>query len=145
MRSLSDALLDLAARVKAIEESARAAKDESQAVLEERRRTIQNALDAQVREFESTVDKAEESVQHWWRETRGAVEGQVRAIREDIARWRAQRDVAGAERAAKVAEEEAAAAMEMATYTLNLAEFAAVDAALARAEARSLAEGGAAR
>lgn len=141
MRSLSDALLNLAARVSAIEESAKAAKDESQTVLEERRRRIQDALDAQVKEFEATVGKAEDSVQHWWVETRGAVEKQVRTIREDIARWRSERSVTGAERAAKVAEEEAEAAMELANYTLNVAEFAAVDAALARAEAKQLAEG----
>lgn len=143
MKSLSDALLDLAARVSAIEESARAAKDESQALLEDRRRRVQDALDAQVKEFEATVDKAEGSVQHWWLETRSAVERQVQTVREDIARWRAERNVDGAERAAKVAEEQAEAAIELATYNLNVAEFAAVDAALARAEAKSLSEGAA--
>ena len=143
MKSLSDALLDLAARVSAIEESARAAKDESQAMLEDRRRKVQDALDAQAREFEARVDKAEGSVQHWWHETRGAVERQVQTIREEIARWRAERNVEGAERAAEVAEEEAEAAIELATYSLNVAEFAAVDAALARAEAKSLSEGAA--
>ena len=143
MKSLSDALLNLAARVSAIEESARAAKGESQAMLEDRRRKVQDALDAQAREFEATVDKVEGSVQHWWLETRGAVERQVQTVREDIARWRAERNVEGAERAVKVAEEGAAAAIELANYTLNVAEFAAVDAALARAEAKGLSEGAA--
>ena len=139
MKPMSESLMDLAARVKELEASAAAARDKNRAALEARRHEIEDAIDREVKEFEATATEATAKARAWWADTRTAIERQVAARRADYEKWRAEHREERAERIAEFAEEDAEAAMALATYCLNAAEWAAVDAALARAEAEDIA------
>lgn len=140
MKKLSDALADLQAKVKEAQQSAKDMIEENDAMLQERWLRSQEAIRAQGERFDASVEEMDESARQWGRDVRGAVDGQYRKVSDDIARRRAESDVAAAEDAAVLAEEYAAAVSELGRYTVQHAEDAAIQAAQARAEAFVLRE-----
>ena len=140
MKRLSESLTELAARVSSLESTVEATLEENQASLEKRRGEVENAIDREVKEFESAASEAEVNLRNWWIETKGSIERGVDEIRDDRTERQAKRKVAKARRAAEAAEEDAVAAVALAMYCLNVAEYAVVDAALARANADAIAE-----
>jgi hypothetical protein len=117
VKLLSESLEDLAARVKALEDTAATALDANRAVLEERRREVEAAFESAINELQAAVRDAGATALERWNER---------------ATERAEGD-------ADFAEKDAAVATALAAYCLNVAEYAVVDAALARAEADELA------
>jgi hypothetical protein len=135
MKSMSESLYELAARIKKLEDSAAAVREKNRAALQERRQEIESTVDSEVKEFEA----ATADVRSWWADTKGSIERQVAAMRADLEKRKAEHRKERAQRLADMAEDDAAAAVALATYCLNAAEWAVVDAALARAEADELA------
>ena len=135
MKPMSDSLADLATRVKELEDSAAAARDDNRAALEARHHALENAIDREVKEFQAAADGAAVRAATWWTDTRDSIERQITAMRTDVQQRKAEHRQDRAERRAETAEEDATAAIALAAYCLDAAEWAVVDAVLARAEA----------
>ena len=139
MKSMSQSLEALAARAKVLEDSATTTFEADRADLEKRRNEIDEALKADVSEFESAVRKAAEAGRTWWNETKAAMKRPLDEVRAHVEKRESQHELHHALRLAEAAEEDAAAATEVAAYFLDVAEYTLIDAALARMAADDLA------
>jgi len=139
MKSLSESLRDLAARVKQLDDSAAAVQERNRAALQKRREELDAAIDREVQEFDKTTAEAKEAARSWWSDTKGSIERQIAAMRVDFENRQAEHQQHNAEGAAQAAEEDAALAVTLATYCVDAAEWAVVRAELARGEADQLA------
>ena len=139
MKRFSESVEELATRVAALEESATAAYVEDRAKLEQRRQEIEAAFDTGVDEFESDIRDAAAAGRTWWEETKASIVRPFAELRERHEKRQSEHEVKRAIRAADDAEEDAVAAIDLAAYCLNVAEYAVVDAALARMAADDLA------
>lgn len=139
MKKLSESLLDLAARVKRVEDSAAAVQERNRAALEARRGELEAAIEQEKVELEAAATTARGSARGWWSETKSSIERQIAEMRADFENWQAERKEESAERAAEDAEDDAVVAITLAGYCLDAAEWAVVRAALSRADADLLA------
>lgn len=139
MKTMSESLMELAPRVKQLEDSASAVRDKNRTALQTRHQQLENAIDRGVKEFETTATEGAAKTGTWWADTKNSIESQVSAMRADVQERKAEHKQDRAERRAELAEQDAAAAIALASHCLNAAEWAVVDAALARAEAEELA------
>jgi hypothetical protein len=139
MKPLSQSLEELAARVKVLEDSATATFDADRIKLEKRRHEIDDAIKSDVSEFDSAVREAAQAGRTWWNDTKVSMKRPLDEVRARVDRRQSEHELHRALRAAEAAEEDAAAAVEVAAYFLNVAEFAIIDAALARMAADDLA------
>ena len=138
MQKLSAALLDLASRVKRVEDSAAAVEEKNRAKLQARREELEAAIDDSHIELAAAATQAKESTRSKWSQVKTAIEGQVSDMRADFAKWQAEIKEDRAERAAEDAEYDAVVAVNLAAYCLDAAEWAVVQAELARREADQL-------
>ena len=139
MKPLSESLEALAARVKVLEDSATATFEADRAKLEKRRHEIDDAFKTEVGEFESAAREAVDAGRTWWNDTKASMKRPLDEVRTRIEKRQSEHEVHRAERVAAAAEEDAAAAIALAAYFLNVAEYAVIDAALARIAADDLA------
>lgn len=139
MRKLSESLLDLAGRVKNIEDSAAAVQEKNREKLQARRDELDAAIEQEKIELQAAAALAKEDVRSWWSETKSSIERQINSMRADFEKWQGDMKEKSAERAAENAEEDAVAAITLAAYCLDAAEWAAVRAELARGEVDQLA------
>jgi hypothetical protein len=139
MKPLSESLMDLAARVKRLEDSAAAVQEHNQTALHKRREELDAAIDREVKELERTTAEAKEAARSWWSDTKGSIERQITAMRADFQKRQAEHKQQNAEWAAQSAEEDAAVAATLAGYCVDAAEWAVVRAELARGEVDQLA------
>jgi ElaB/YqjD/DUF883 family membrane-anchored ribosome-binding protein len=145
MKKLSQSLEHLAARVKTLEDSAAAAIEADRTKLEQRRHEIDDTIKSGLDEFDSAVQDAAQAGRTWWNDARSAMKRPLDEVRARVEKRQSEHELHRAQRAADAAEEDAAAAVEVATYFLNVAEYAVVDAALARMAADHLAVADSAR
>jgi hypothetical protein len=131
MRNLSDALIDLAGRVKRVEDSAEAVQEKNRAALQSRREELEAAIEESKIELEAAATQAKDATRGWWSKT-------TSSIQADFAEWQAEMKEKNAERAAEDAEDDAVVAVSLAAYCLDAAEWAVVRAELARGEADQL-------
>jgi gas vesicle protein len=131
MNNLSDALIDLAGRVKRVEDSAAAVQKENRAALQSRREELEAAIEESKVELEAAATHAKDATRGWWSKT-------TSSIQADFAEWQADMKETNAERAAEDAEDDAVVAVSLAAYCLDAAEWAVVRAELARGEADQL-------
>jgi hypothetical protein len=139
MKSLSQSLEELAARVTVLEESATATFEADRAKLEKRRHEIDDAINSEVDEFDSAVREAAAAGRTWWNDTKASMKRPLDEIRARVDRRPSEHELHRALRTAEAAEEDAASAIEVAAYFLNVAEYAVIDATLARMAADDLA------
>ena len=139
MKKLSESLEALSARVRKLEDSATAAFESDRGELELRRREIDAALTADSNEFEATVRQAADAGRSWWNDTTDALARPIRALRNRHEERQSEHELHRAIRIAEAAEEDAAVAIEISTHWLNIAEYAVIDATLARMAADDLA------
>ena len=140
MSSMSESLDKLAARVRKLEESASAVREKNRAVLQERRQAIEEQIDSEVKDFQTSAADTKAGVQTWWEDTKGSVERQIAAMRADHDERKFEHQTERMEHRAERAEDDAAAAIVLAAYAVDAAEWAVVDAALSRAEADEFAD-----
>ena len=139
MQKLSAALLDLASRVKRVEDSAAAVEEKNRAKLQARREELEAAIDDSHVELAAAATQAKESTRSKWSQVKTAIEGQVSDMRADFAKWQAEIKEDRAEQDAENAEYDAVVAVDLAAYCLDASEWAVVQAELARGEADQLA------
>src|SRR6185436_17724055 len=139
MKQLSQSLQDLAARVKVLEDSATATFQADRAELEKRRHEIDDTIKAEVGEFDSAVRDAAQAGRTWWNDTKTSMKRPLDEVRARVENRKSEHELHKALRAAEAAEQDAAAAIEVADYFLDVAEYAIIDAALARMAADDLA------
>ena len=93
MKPLSEALMDLAARVNRLEDSTATVREQKSAALQARREQAEGAIDWEVKEVEQTAADAPSAAHSWW--LRSAWEAEQRAVaaitlasyRVDAAEW----------------------------------------------------------
>lgn len=139
MKPLSEALEDLAGRVKVLEDSATATFEADRTRLEQRRHEIDEAFKQDLDEFQSAVHDASLAGRTSWTETKASMKRPLDELRARVDKRQGEHELHRAVRLAEAAEEDAAAAIELAVYFLNVAEYAVIDAALARMAADDLA------
>jgi hypothetical protein len=139
MKTLSESLDALAARVKQLEQSAAASFESDRAKLEQRGREIDQAFADAADDVERTLRQADEAGRARWNETKASVKRPVDELRARVQARRTEHELHRAQRHAEAADEDAIEAIGLATYFVNVAEYAVIDAALARMEADDLA------
>jgi hypothetical protein len=138
MQKLSTALLDLASRVNRVEDSAAAVESKNRAKLQARREELEAVIDDSHGELAAAATHAKESARTKWSQAKAMIEGQVNDMRVDFAKWQAEIKEDRAEQAAENAKYDAVVAVNLAAYCLDAAEWAVVQAELARGEADQL-------
>jgi hypothetical protein len=138
MKTLSEALADLSTRVAKLEESASAAFAEQRGALEQRRHEIDGAVKTNVQQLEDDVRDGSAAERERWNDLKTSIRRHLDETRAQLEHRKAERLVQHAQRAADKAEHDAAAAVALATYCVNAAEYAVIDAALARMTADDL-------
>jgi hypothetical protein len=138
MQKLSAALLDLASRVTRVEDSAAAVESKNRAKLQARRQELEAAIDDSQGELAAAATQAKQSAHTTWSQAKTMIEGQVNDMRADFAKWQAEIKEEHAEQAAENAEYDAVVAVNLAAYCLDAAEWAVVQAELARGQADQL-------
>jgi hypothetical protein len=139
MKPLSQSLEELATRVKVLEDSATAGFEADRAKLEQRSREIDEAFATEIDAFDSAAREAAEAGRTWWNETKASMRRPLEEVRARVDKRQSQHELHHAERFAEAAEADAADAVEVAGYFLNVAEYAVIAAALARMTADDLA------
>jgi flagellar biosynthesis chaperone FliJ len=142
MKPLSGQLSELSDRAKKAEDVVAAAQSKNRAELERQRDRLESTIKQGRAAAEAAATTTQNKVLSWWDETRSAVDGQFASLRDKADEHRAARDLKQAQRRADDAEQDAADAVEFAVNVLVQAEYAVVDAALARADADALAQPG---
>jgi hypothetical protein len=142
MKALSEQLSDLAARSKKTEDVVAAARENNRAKLESQRDRLKNAIADGDAKAQARAAAAETKRQQWWSDTRSSVDARFTAMHAEADLRRTEKDVKKAERHAEQAEQDAADAIDWALFVLDQAEYAAIDAVMARAEADDLALNG---
>jgi hypothetical protein len=135
MKPLSEALTDLAAHVKRLEDSVAIAREKNHARLQARREELEDWIDREVKEVEETAAEGRGAVRSRWSDTKASLERQFEAMRTDFNKRRAQLVAKDAEQAAQDAEHDAVAAITLASHCIHAAEWAVVRAELIRTEA----------
>jgi hypothetical protein len=140
MKPLSESLETLAGRVEILEDSATATFEADRAKLEKRRHEIDEAFKSDVSQAESAVRETAEAGRTWWNETKTSMKRPLDELRGRVDKRQSEHELHRVFRTADAAEEDAAAAVELASYFLNVAEYAVIDAVLARMAADDLAQ-----
>ncbi len=137
--ALSDQLTDLADRTKQLEDAANAAKAKNRAKLEQQRDELHSKVEKDAQSIHSSAGMAGAGVRSWWAETAAHMEQQRTDLRDKIQQQQTERKVQKAESNAADAEDYATNLVSLAAYVVDAAEYAVVDAAIARSTADDLA------
>lgn len=135
MDKLSDQLSHLADRTKNVEDTVTAARAANRAQLETKKTELKSSLDA----VGTKAADAKAQAKGWTSDLHASVDKHFADRRAASAEHKAERDLDRAERRADDAEQDAADTIALALYVLDQAEYAVVDALLARADADELA------
>jgi hypothetical protein len=138
MRALSEQLSDLSVRAKKTENVVAATRTKDRERLERRRAKLTSAIAEGKAKAEEQAAAAKGAAAAWWTDARSSMDQRFAEMRAAADERRTERDVKQAERHADAAAEDAAEAIDVALYFLDQAEYAAIDAVLARADADDL-------
>jgi hypothetical protein len=139
--ALSDQLTKLAARAKEAEDHAAAAKSKARAQLEQDVKTARESAKAQADQLRKTAEANKGEISDWWDGVQKSWNDFIATARQNIGEKRAEHDQNVANRAADNAEDDAAFAIDYAYGAIEEAEYAVLDATLARMDAEALAAG----
>jgi hypothetical protein len=139
--ALSDQLTKLAARAKEAEDHAAAAKSKARAQLEQDVKTARESAKAQADQLRKTAEANKGQISDWWDGVQKSWNDFIATARQNIGEKRAEHDQNVANRAADNAEDDAAFAIDYAYGAIEEAEYAVLDATLARMDAEALAAG----
>ena len=137
--ALSEQLTRLATRAKKTEDRYNAAKAKAKVNLEQEVKEARESAQAQADVLDTAIDQGKDTVSSWWANVQRSWSEQMAAMHKDIDDKRTAHDVKTALRHADSADEDAAFAIELAYGAVVEAEYAVLDAALARVQADELA------
>jgi hypothetical protein len=142
--ALSDDLTKLAARAKEAEDRTAAARDKARADLEREVSAARASAQEQAEKLRQGVEEGKESVSGFGKDLQRSWDEHIAKIREDMESKKAKHDVHMAQMRADDAEAYASYSIDFAYSAVVEAEYAALDAVLARKDADELsAEAGA--
>ena len=136
--ALSDQLTELTARAKEAEDRAAAARDKSKAGLQADVETARASAQERAKKLRESAEANKNKLSVWWYDLQRTWNEHVAKIRDDIDTKRAEHDEDRAERRAEHRADDAAFAVDFAYTAIEEAEYAVLDAALARKEADEL-------
>jgi hypothetical protein len=136
--ALSDQLAKLATRAKQAETRAAAAQKKARTDLETDVSAARASASAQAEKLRESADAGEGKVSDWWSGVQKAWSDHVDAVRADIDERKDKHDRAEARRAADDAEADAQYAIDYAYAAVEEAEYAVLNAELARMESDEL-------
>jgi hypothetical protein len=137
--SASEQLYKLADRAKQTEATIDHAKQESQAQLKARVQEARESSETQAAELRSGASGAKAKASKWWTDVQDDWTKHIDKIRKDVDNRKAEHDVTRAEHHAEHREDDAEAAVAFAYAAFEEAEYAVLDAILAREQADELA------
>ena len=137
--SVSDQLTKLATRAKEAEDHAEAAKARDKAALEQEVKVAGESAQAQAQRLRESADAGKESVSNWWKDAQNNWNEHVATVQANMEHKKAEVDLTKAQHHADHAEVDAGFAIEYAYAAIDEAEYAVLDAFLARKEADELA------
>lgn len=138
--ALSDDLSKLEVRAKEAEDRAAAAREKVRTDIEADRDNARAVGEDQAKALRETAEEAKSGVSDWWTNVQQSWEQAVSAVRDDMADRKVEHDVHRAERKADRAEDDARFAIDFAYSAIVEAEYAVLDATLARKEAEELSD-----
>jgi hypothetical protein len=136
--ALSDELAKLAERAKQAETRAAAAQKKARTDLETDVSAARASASAQAQKLRESADAGEGKVSDWWSGVQKAWSDHVDTVRADIDHRKEKHDRAEARRAADDAEADAQYAIDYAYAAVEEAEYAVLNAELARMESDEL-------
>lgn len=137
--SASEQLDKLADRVRQSEENIEHAKGEGQAELKDRVQRARESSETHAAELKSGAGGAKAKASKWWTDVQDDWTKHIDKIRKDVDSRKEEHDVKRAEHRAEHREDDAEAAVAFAYAAFEEAEYAVLDAILAREEADELA------
>lgn len=138
--ALSDELTKLTDRAKEAEDRAAAARGKTEADLEQEIATVRAAAEAQAQKLRQAADESKGKLSVWWNDLQRSWNAHIAKIREDVDAKRGEHDLQRAEHRADEAERDAAFAVDFALAAIEEADYAVLDATLARQKADGLAK-----
>jgi hypothetical protein len=136
----SDQLYKLAARTKELEARAAAMHDKAKGDLEQDVKRARESAQAQADSLRKSAEASQGKISAWWDSVQRSWNDHLTGVRKDIDEKRASHDLKMAQRTADGAEADAEFAVDYALAAIEEAEYAVLDATLARMEADELAE-----
>jgi hypothetical protein len=134
----SDQLSKLATQAKQAEDNIGRAKDETQAELQTRVNRVKESSEKQAAAFKASTGGAKAKASQRWEDVQQSWNAHIAEIREHGDGAKAEHDVKRAEHRAERREDNAVAAVAYAVAVLEEAEYAVLDALLAREEADAM-------
>jgi hypothetical protein len=135
--ALSDALAKMSAQAKEAEDKFHAAQTTQRAKLEEEVDKVRTATQERNTEFRARAGQTKSEVSSRWHDVQEHWDKHVQQMRSDM-KQRRQLDASGAEMHAEMAEADADFAIAFATAAIEDAEYAALEAVLAREKANKM-------
>lgn len=139
MKTLSEQLSELSDRARKVEDTVGAARERDRTRLEAQQTALKTSVEAGKAKVGEDVTGAKAGMQARWDDVRSSVDQRFAEMRETAKERHNERDIRKAEHHADVAEQDAADAVDLALFVLDEAEYAVIDAVIARADADDLA------
>ena len=133
--SVSEGLTKLADRAKAAEDHAAAAKTEGRAELEQKMSTVKASAEKGAMDLQAQAQAASTNVSSSWEDVQRSWDAHVSKVHRDIDQRKAEFNAANASDRADWSESDAMLAIDYAYGAVVEAEYAVLDAILARREA----------
>jgi hypothetical protein len=137
MKPLSEQLQDLSVRAKKAEDDEAAARKEARAKIQARADKLKTETNKRNAKVEAAAVSTKEKTQEQWSSLHKQVKAHNDRIRAEIAATKAEHQAARAERKADSAEDYAAESIAFAYDAIDYAEWAVMDALVARADAEA--------
>jgi hypothetical protein len=138
LSKLADELGKLSARAKEAEGRVAAAREKNKADIKADREAARAVGEQQAQELREKAEEGRDRISNWWADMQRSWDEGVAKMRADIESRKEEHDVHKAQRRADRTEEEARFAIDFAYSAVIEAEYAILDAALARMEADDL-------
>jgi vacuolar-type H+-ATPase subunit I/STV1 len=136
--ALSDQLTELSARAKQAEDHAAAARDKSKADVQADVETARASAQERAKKLRESAEANKNKLSVWWYDLQRTWDEHVAKIRDDIDTKHSEHDKDRAERRAEHRADDAMFAVDFAYTAIEEAEYAVLDAELARKEADEL-------
>jgi hypothetical protein len=137
--ALSDALGAMSVQAKDAEDQFKAAQTEQRAKLEQAVSKARESPEQRSQHMRSQADQTKVEVSAWWRDLQHQWDEQAQQVRSHLEAKREEHDAKRAAIQADIAEADAETAISIAIAAIEEAEYAALDALLARDKANELA------
>ena len=137
--AVSDQLSKLSRRAKELEDRAAAAQSKAKSDLQQEVKTARESAQGQADELRKRVGETKGGISSWWDSVQRTWDEHLGEVRKSVDERRAAHDLKAAQRNADQADDDATFAIAYAYAAIEEAEYAVLDATLARKEADELA------